>query len=83
LLIRAAEPGERDREADECVVVAGSDRLGALDDGGRDRVGAGGAPASLDAGCRVGVAVEYGGLRLRVAGRIRVDKGSRIDQSRC
>jgi len=54
LLVRAAEPGERDRETDEDI---------AFDDAGRDRIVPGGVPASGDQGRRFRVVVENGGLR--------------------
>jgi hypothetical protein len=48
LLVRAAELGEGDRETDQRAAVTRSDRRGALDDGGRDRVVAGGMAAAVD-----------------------------------
>src|SRR4029077_18759599 len=63
LLVRSAELGEGDREADERLAVAGGDSGGAFDHGGGDRVVAGSVTASLDTGCGAGVAVEHGGLR--------------------
>src|SRR5215204_6544465 len=62
LLVRAAELGEGDRETDERVSVAGSDRRGAFDDGPGDRVVAGGMTAAVDSCSRVGVMVQHGGL---------------------
>ena len=63
LLVGAAERLERRREVRDGVAVTGRERRGALDHGGRDRVGTCGVPGSP--GTRLGVlmSVEYGCLR--------------------